>query len=366
MVARSPPKPRKKMVAPLDPNQLRETLNKVEKCLNRLQELEYVTSGTKGRSGVNASPRGSRGYLRTIRNGNNQKSPPGKLPTQIGEWKKMSLPAMILGETMGEILQATRFAREIVSATTTTTTTDPKTPVTATRQKSRLNPEATNLRARRKREKQIIRPEPHSPLLQRTKSRINFKVSGSPPKQEAEKENRRLSFSANRVSPKNRPWARKTVIFPNPMFHSSSNLQNQKFSKNESPVRPKNQPVTPHKFLIKTPPGKAAKGAAASSTASVVKFQVKIRSPAVSVSPTRGANKKKEVSPPKKVSKAAKLRRSFSPSRLASRLVSPLKNRRSSVQGCVDGSDGMNMMNMNMNMMSGLKQRPMSTTTRRV
>ncbi|XP_076897726.1 putative microtubule-binding protein TANGLED [Bidens hawaiensis] len=362
MVARSPPKPRKKMVAPLDPNQLRETLNKVEKCLNRLQELEYVT---KVRSGVNASPRGGRGYLRTIRNGNNQKSPPGKLPTQIGEWKKMSLPAMILGETMGEILQATRFAREIVSATTTTAT-DPKTPVTASRQKSRINPEATNLRARRKREKQIIRPEPHSPLLQRTKSRINFKVSGSPPKPEAEKENRRLSFSANRVSPKNRPWARKTVIFPNPMFQSTSNSHTQKFSKNESPVRATNRPVTPHKFLIKTPPGKAAKGAAASSTASVVKFQVKISSPTVSVSPTRIAAKKKAVSPPKKVSTAAKLRRSFSPSRLASRLVSPLKNRRLSVQGCVDGSDGMNMMNMNMNMMSGLKQRPTSTTTRRV
>ncbi|XP_076937691.1 putative microtubule-binding protein TANGLED [Bidens hawaiensis] len=262
---------------------------------------------------------------------------------------------------MGEILQATRIAREIVSATT-----DPKTPVPASRQKSRLNPESTNLRARRKREKQIIRPEPHSPLLQRTKSRINFKVSGSPPKPETEKENHRLSFSANRVSPKNRPWARKTVIFPNPMFHSSSNLQNQIIRKNESPVRPKNRPVTPHKFLIKTPPGKAAKGAAASSTASVVKFQVKIRSPTVSVSPTRGA-KKKAVSPPKKVSTAAKLRRSFSPSRLASRLVSPLKNRRLSVQGgCVDGSDGMNMMmNMNMKMMSGLKQRPMSTTTTR-
>ncbi|KAM0016358.1 putative microtubule-binding protein TANGLED1 [Helianthus debilis subsp. tardiflorus] len=358
MVARTPPKLRKKMLAPLDPNQLRETLNKVEKCLNRLQELEYVTGGTKVKSGANVSPRGNRGYLRTIRNGNGQKTSPGKLPTQIGEWKRMSLPAMILGETMGEILQASRFAKEIVA---TATTTDPKTPVTDSRRKSRINPETTELRARRKREKQIIRAEPHSPLLQRTKSRINFKVSGSPPKPEPEKENR--MFSANRVSPKNRPWTRKTVIFPNPMFNSSSNAHNQKFCRTNSPVIPRNPPITPHKFLIKTPPAAARKAAPSSSSASVVKFQVKIRSPPVSLSPTRPIKKAVGGSPPKKVSTAAKLRRSFSPSRLASRLVSPLKSRKSSVPKGVDGGMMM-MMNMNMNMMSGLKQRPVSTPRR--
>ncbi|KVI01721.1 microtubule-binding protein TANGLED [Cynara cardunculus var. scolymus] len=359
MVAKTPQKLKKKMVAPLDPIQLRETVNKVEKCMARLQELQYITGGTKG---VSLSPASTRGYLKTslrckqeslrTRNGNGQKSPPGKLPTQIGEWKRMSLPAMLLGETVGEILQASRFAREIVAAVETKTqnTTDPKTPVTNSRRNSRLNPETTELRARRKREKQIIRSDPHSPLLQRAKSRINFKVSGSPPKKEIEKENCR--FMANRVSPKNKPWAKKTVIFPNPLFHSSNNSQNQRFYRTKSPVIPRIRQTTPHKFLIKTPPSKAA-----TSPSSVVKFQVKIRSPTICVSPTRpttASAKKKSISPPKKVSTAAKLRRSFSPSRLASRLVSPLKSRKSCVERSMDG--------MMMNMMSGLKQRPASTT----
>ncbi|KAL4580567.1 hypothetical protein LXL04_016766 [Taraxacum kok-saghyz] len=438
MVARTPPKPKKKLVAPLDPIQLTETLNKVEKCMARLQELQYLTGGAKVVSGVNLSPRSTRGYLRTslrckqeslrIRNGNCQKSSPGRLPSQIGEWKRMSLPAMILGETVGEILQASQFAREIVSAVETKARNitivnggDPITPVTGSRRKSRLNlnPEATELRVRRKREKQIIRSDPHSPLLERAKSRINFKVSGSPPKKEIETEKGR--FSANKVSPKNRPWARKAVIFPNPLFHSTPTSKNQSFCRTRSPVITRTRQTTPHKFLIKTPPPPAA----------VAKFQVKIRSPTFSVSPTRprtalkkkpisppknvstaaklrrsfspsrlatrlasplkvrnptisvsptksGKKKsispprtkkltspprtaavKKSISPPKKVSTAAKLRRSFSPSRLASRLVSPLKSRKSSVQKNMD-SNGMMMINM----MSGLKQRPLSTTTR--
>lgn len=275
----------------------------------------------------------------------------------------MSLPAMILGETVGEILQASRFAREIVASVepkpkSITTQTDPKTPVTESRRKSRLNLETTELRARRIREKQIIRSDQHSPLLQRAKSRINFKVSGSPSKLETDKENNK--FPANKVSPKNRPWARKTVIFPNPLFHTSSSSHTQKFSRTNSPVMiPKTRPITPHKFLIKTPPA-AARKAAASSSSSVVKFQVKIKSPIISVSPTR---QKMVVSPVKKVSTAAKLRRSFSPSRLASKLVSPLKSRKSlsAVRRSVDGGGGGGGVMM-MNMMSGLKQRPVVTT----
>ncbi|KAJ9552785.1 hypothetical protein OSB04_016830 [Centaurea solstitialis] len=327
MVAKTPQKLRKKMVAPLDPIQLRETLNKVEKCMARLEELQYITGGAKGVK--NLSPRSSK-----------------------GEWKRMSLPAMLLGETVGEILQASRFAREIVAAVetkkTSVTTGDPKTPVTISRRNSRLNPETTELRARRKREKQIIRSDPHSsPILQRAKSRINFKVSGSPPKKEkVENENHR--FIANRVSPKNKPWAKKTVIFPNPLFHSSPNLQNPRFCRTKSPVIPRIRQTTPHKFLIKTPPAKAA---APPSSSSVVKFQVKIRSPTICVSPTGGGSgKKKSISPVaknKKETTAAKLRRSFSPSRLANRLVSlsPLKSRKSS--SCVErkSMDGM-MMNM--------------------
>ncbi|XP_071736973.1 probable microtubule-binding protein TANGLED [Rutidosis leptorrhynchoides] len=379
MVARSPPKLKKKMVAPLDPNQIRETVNKVEKCMARLQELQYVTGGTKVNSGVNFSPKSTRGYLRSslrckqeslrIRNANGQRSPNGKLPTQIGEWNKMSLPAMILKETVGEILQASRFAREIVMAVDTkpkkvSSLTDPKTPLTNYRQNSRLKPETTELNARRNREKRIIRSsDAHSPLLQRAKSRINFKVSGSPPKREIEKENCR--FTANRVSPRNRPWAKKTVIFPNPLFHSSSpNQQNQSFCRTKSPVIPKTRPITPHKFLIKTPPaaarGKAAGVAAAATSSSAVKFQVKIKSPTFSLS---GTTRKKSVSPPKKVSTAAKIRRSFSPSRLASKLASPLKSRRLSLQRTSNVSMDIGGGMMMKNMMSGLKQRPNNSNT---
>lgn len=141
---------------------------------------------------------------------------------------------------------------------------------------------------------------------------------------------------ANRVSPRNKPWAKKTVIFPNPLFHSSPASNHQKFGGTKSPVIAKNR-QTPHKFLVKSP-------------ASASKFQVKIKSPPICLSPTRTSSLSKK-SP--KVSTAAKLRRSFSPSRLASRLVSPLKSRRKSF---VQKSDGMRIM------MSGLKQRPQNST----
>jgi microtubule-binding protein TANGLED1 len=254
----------------------------------------------------------------------------------------MSLPAMLVGETMGEILHASQFAKEIAAAvvnkTKKTPLGDPKTPVSQ-RRNQKPQPENTELKARRKREKQTklqsIRSESDSPSLQRARSRINFKVS--PPKfREVEKENNRLI--ANRVSPKHRPWAKKTVLFPNPLFLSTaSSAQQQKFCKTRSPIIGRNKQLqTPHKFLIKSPPSASSK------------FQVKIKSPpVVSLSPTRptGLNKK---SP--KMSTASKLRRSFSPSRLATRLVSPLKSRKG-----VQKSDGM---------MSGMKQRPLSTPIR--
>ncbi|XVF14944.1 hypothetical protein REPUB_Repub09cG0104900 [Reevesia pubescens] len=189
---------------------------------------------------------------------------------------------------------------------------DPKTPLTQHR-KQRPQPENTELKARRKREKQnklqLIRTESDSPSLQRAKSRINFKVS--PPKfREFDKENNR--HNANRVSPRNRPWAKKTVLFPNPLFSSTPASQQQKFTKTRSPVIARNR-QTPHKFLIKSPP-------------SASKFQVKIKSPpVVSLSPIRSINMSKK-SP--KVSAASKLRRSFSPSRLANRLICPLKSRK--------------------------------------
>ncbi|KAK8712535.1 hypothetical protein V6N13_147772 [Hibiscus sabdariffa] len=334
MVARTPPKQRKIVVAPLDPALLRETVKKVEKCMARLQELQYtVAGGTKVISGVKLSPRSTRAYLKTslrckqeslrMKNGTSPRksSLVGKFPaTARGEWRRMSLPAMLVGETVGEILQASQFAREILAAVDNkvkkTTVEDPKTPLTEHR-KQKEQPENTELKARRKREKQdklqLIRTESESPSLRRARSRINFKVS--PPKfKELEKENNRLM--ANRVSPRNRPWAKKTVLFPNPLFSSTSASQQQKFCKTRSPVIARNR-QTPHKFLIKSPP-------------SASKFQVKIKSPpVVSLSPTRATNMSKK-SP--KAPTASKLRRSFSPSRLANRLVSPLKSRKSSLQ----------------------------------
>ncbi|THF95732.1 probable microtubule-binding protein TANGLED [Camellia sinensis] len=318
MVAKTPPKQRK-MVAPLNPTLLRDTVDKVDKCMERLQELQYtVSGGKKVISGVSLSPRSTRGYLRTslrckqeslrIKNANSRKSsPPGKLPTNTGEWRRMSLPAMLVGETVGEILQASLFARQILTSVSSKSSSDnPKTPVNLRRQQNQTQPNpktSDQLRSRRNREKQVklqsIRLESDSPSLQRARSRINFKQ----PFPENEKEN--VRYSANRVSPRNRPWARKTVLFPNPLFHSSPPKNHHKFCKTKSP----------HKFLIRT------------------------RSPpplSLSLPPTRSTSLSKKNALKPSSSTAAKLRRSFSPSRLANRLVSPLKSSKT-VQRSDDG-----------------------------
>lgn len=188
--------------------------------------------------------------------------------SNLGEWQRMSLPAMLLGETVGEILQASQFTREIIAAIAPkkTNDNDPKTPLTV-RRIQRFTPENSELSARRKREKQAalqsIGSEPDAPRLQRAKSRINFKVS-PPRKRENDQENNH--YVANRVSPRNKPWAKKTVLFPNPLFHSSHVTNHYKFSKTESPVMAKNRQTTPLKFSVKSP-------------ASSSKFQVKVKSP---------------------------------------------------------------------------------------
>lgn len=345
MVARTPPKQRKiTMVPPLSPTLIRETVKKVDQCMARLQELQYtVTGGNKVVSGVKLSPRSTKVYLRTslrckqesvrIRNNGSKKSPTGKLPATVtGEWRRMSLPAMLLEATVAEILQASQFTKDIME---TSNNEDPKTPVTLTRKQMTKNPEKTPLEARRKREKQhkfrIIRAETNTPSLQRARSRINFKVS--PPKRsDLERDNSASKrYFANRVSPKHKPWAKKTVLFPNPLFHSSPTSQKQKFCKTKSPIIAKKR-ETPHKFLIKSP--------------------VKIKSPQkglLSVSPSAATKVMPLVrkSPPKLPSAASKLRRSLSPSRLANKLVSPLKGRRNSMS--ISTNDGLK---------SGLKQRP--------
>ncbi|XP_042491056.1 probable microtubule-binding protein TANGLED [Macadamia integrifolia] len=325
MVAKTPPKLRR-MAAPLNPNLLRETVKKVDQCMARLQELQYtVTGGTKVISGVNLSPRSTRGYLKTslrckqeslrIKNGATRISPVGKFPgSKTEEWRRMSLPAMLVEETVGEILQASKFARVIASAVAANTkkihSDDPKTPVT---QRNRIPClENTELRTRRKKEKQVvfqlIRSENNGQgqSIRRARSRIDFKVS-PPSKKGFGKENWHL---AQRVSPKNRPWAKKTVLFPNPLFLNSPSSQQHRFCKTRSPVMAR-APQTPHKFLIKSPNATS-------------KLQVRVKSSPVCISPTRSINMNKK-SP--KVSRVSKLRGSFSPSRLANRLVSPLKSR---------------------------------------
>ncbi|KAL7083967.1 hypothetical protein ACP275_14G195900 [Erythranthe tilingii] len=339
MVARTPAKQQRKMAAapPLSPTLLRETVKKVDKCMARLQELQHTVKGV-GSSPINNS---SRSYLRTslrcknessrMKNANSRKSPTGKLPQITEEWRKMSLPAMLLGETMSEILQATQFARNVVDATID----DPKTPLTEKRRKPKPSIENSGLDARRRREKQTvlqtIRSDSNTPSspLRRAKSRITFKASPLVQNRECDKENCRY-IANNRVSPRNnnnnnniiRAWAKKTVLFPNPVFHSSPKSRYDKSCKTKSPVVSRNR-QTPHKFLIKSP------------TPCTSKFQVRIKSPSVSISPTKKVTVLSKKSPKAKammtssLSGAAKLRRSFSPSRLANRLMSPLKGRKS-------------------------------------
>jgi microtubule-binding protein TANGLED1 len=371
MVARTPQKQRKvaMVVPPLNSDLLKETINKVDKCMERLQELQYtIAGGTKVVSGVNLSPRSTRIYLKTslrckqetlrIKNATNKKSPVGKFPASSpGDWRKMSLPAMLLGETVNEILQASQVTRDIVDAiapkksrksrrlTMSQEDDGPKTP--ETQQKSReQNPEtvSSNIKARRKKEKQNRRSESDSPpSLQRARSRIAFRTIS--PQVKGNNGENSFRHLANRVSPKHKPWVKKAVLFPNPLFISGTATQQAKFSRTMSPVIArneissiKNNKETPYKFLIKSPPTSASK------------FQVKIRSPPkVLVSPTRnGSNsvrksprgsrsptrtvnlgkKSASISPIRntgkrspKLSTAAKLRRSFTPTRNGSNLA---------------------------------------------
>ncbi|KAL0744355.1 hypothetical protein Bca4012_085868 [Brassica carinata] len=343
MVARTPQKQRKVAMVvapPLNSDLLRETINKVDKCMERLQELQYtIAGGNKVVSGVNLSPRSTRTYLKTslrckqetlrIKNATNKKSPIGKFPASSpGDWRKMSLPAMLLGETVNEILQASQVTRDIVDALApkksrksrrlTMPEEDedgPKTPETHLKSREQ-NPEtvSSNIKARRKKEKQNKRSEPTSP---RARSRIVFKIVS--PHKSAEK----AQHLANRVSPKHKPWVKKAVLFPNPLFISGSSTQQAKFSRTMSPVMASSKNTkkeTPHKFLIKSP------------SKSPSKFQVRIKSPPkVSVSPNRNGSNLTRKSParscslgkksPPKLSAAGKLRRSFTPTRNGSNVA---------------------------------------------
>lgn len=282
----------------------------------------------------------------------------------------MSLPAMLVGETVGEIYKASQFAREIVSAVSRKTATkEPKTPLSQ-RSNQKVDLENTQLNARRRKEKQI-KPVSDTPPPQRARSRINFKIS--PPKAfDKKNDNKCLPNRACASSSTN-----KTVLVPKPLFLSTHSSRQQLFCKTKSHVISRNI-GTQQKCLIMSPPSAASK------------VQVKVKNPSImfiSSSPTRPTNTSlslsKKSSPTKrwvrtfsprvatrllaspikskktvqksdgvvnlrkcspKRSVASKLCRSFSPSRLATRFVSPLKSRKRAQQ-----SDGL---------VSGLKQRP--------
>ncbi|GAU11525.1 hypothetical protein TSUD_345150 [Trifolium subterraneum] len=437
MVARTPPRQNDNMLAVFDPVLIRQTLNKVDQCMNRLQELQFtVSGGTKLVSGVNLSPRSTRTYLRTslrckqesirLKNSAQKTSPLGKFPKPAanlgGEWRQMSLSAMLVGETVAEILQASQFARQIVSVDSTKfTTEDPKTPLSQP-SNQKADPENTRLVAKRRKEKQNKQQSDTPPSSPRARSRINFKVS--PPKKvkDFDKEKENNKYLANRVSPRNRPWERKTVLFPNPLFSSSTSSQ---FCRTRSPVISRNRVATtphkfriksphtfmikspnrvtttppppkfrtesphkfiikspnrvttphkfriesPHKFLIKSPPSpkrttrlNSPKRCGAASKSSRPVSPSRLAAPTKnkrSVQKSDGLVCLSKSSPPKskrsdglsnsspKRSAASKLHRSFSPSRLATRLVSPLKSKKN-----VQKVDGL---------VSGLKQRPATT-----
>ncbi|XP_010927019.1 microtubule-binding protein TANGLED1 [Elaeis guineensis] len=352
MVAKTPTK-EKRMAAAINPILVRETVKKVDRCMARLQELQYtVTGGAKVISGVSLSPRSTRGYLRTslrckqetlrMKNPPARKSPTGKFPGSInGEWRRMSLPAMLIGETVVEILQASHFAKEVVAASAKlpkTKTTDPKTPDTIHRNK-KLRCESSELRARRMKEKQVvsktIRPESGSPRLTRARSRIRFKSTSPLSKREDRSIGGRTSVTVNRVSPKNKPWAKKAVLFPNPLFlpssSSPSSSNKQSFYRTKSPIIGRTRQQIPHKFIIKSPP-------------TSLKLQLKSKKAV----PAMALN-----SPTEKVVVPKARRCSFSPSKLASRLVSPIRTR-ISLQKSSSG------------LMSGLKQRPNFSTPVRI
>ncbi|KAG8070619.1 hypothetical protein GUJ93_ZPchr0006g43159 [Zizania palustris] len=307
-----------------------------------------------------------------------RKSPNGKFGGGEGaaQWRRMSLPAMLLGETVLEVVQASQFARDIVAvldAGASKNREAPKTPKPVARTR-KVTTEATPLRARRAREKQSQRGTARAedgtpPSRGRVRSRIQFKPTsplGRP------------SVSVNRVSPRNRPWAKKTVMFPNPTFLASTSSasydspspskKQKRFYKTRSPVITRQ---TPHKFLLKSPPSSLgcklkSQGKLLASRPVAVSPPGKSKAAAAAASGTKTRRctfspsrlAARFVSSPAKAQAAAssnKGRRcSFSPSRLATRLVSPIKARLSlnkSRDSGVQGGGGSSMV-------SGLKQRP--------
>lgn len=322
-----------------NPILVRETVQKVERCMARLQELQFTAAGGLKLSHRISCFRSKQESLR-IKNAASQRSPTLKIQEreEVHEWQKKSLTAMLLNETLAEILQASKLVTKITAMGAAI---DPRTPDTGCRKRKPWF-ENTELRERRANEKQLSsrthRSEYGSPVLRRARTRISFKMTSPLSKKEAvEIPTARTSVSANRILPKNRAWTKKTVVlFPNQLFASASPLstaaQPNKFFKTRSPIIGRASQI-PHKFLIKSP--SATLGS---------QFRSKRAVPKVTVSPSKG-----------KVSTSMPRRCSFSPIKFTNKLASPLKARLSFHKVGVGG------------LMAGMmKQRPSFSTAMKV
>lgn len=161
MVARSPPKDEGHEFGKMHERSqlLRETFNKVDRAMARLQEIQYTVRGSKVHLGVNISPRSTRGYMRmslrckqeSLRiqgsakktaSGSNrpedkkcdQTLNPAQMDSNIspGHWRRWSLPAAIVQQAVGEILEASNFAKGVANIVSDSMgdnlVKDPKTP----------------------------------------------------------------------------------------------------------------------------------------------------------------------------------------------------------------------------------------------
>ncbi|KAL5060993.1 hypothetical protein RYX36_032597 [Vicia faba] len=355
MVAKTPLTQNNNNMLPVfNPVLIRETLNKVDRCMNRLQELQFTVSG------INLSPRSTRNYLRTslrckqesirIKNNAQKTSPTGKFSKSDnlgGEWRKMSLPAMLVGETVVEILQASQFARQMVSSVGTKLATDgPKTPLSRpSHQKS--DSENTQFRDKRRKEKEN-KQQSDSPPLQprRARSRINFEVSHPKKVRDFDEKKEDINIKhqqefCNTKSSVMSTTPHKFRIKSPYKFMTAS--PNRVTTKTASKFRIKSPHVfvdesrnrvtkTQHKFLIKSPSTTPHKFRIESPH----KFQMK--TPAT------------RLNYPKRSDAAPISSRTISPSRLAA----PTKSKKSNASLCLKSKK-------NDGLASGLKQRPPTT-----
>lgn len=120
MVARTPPPVvrEKRTAEALNPAIIRDMMKKVDRCLARVEEMQHRVGGVR-------------------------RSPKGRLQN-LRDWHQISLPAMLVGETLLEIKQASQFAKQATALAAD----NPKTPLT-----NRRPNQQNDLLHRRNREK---------------------------------------------------------------------------------------------------------------------------------------------------------------------------------------------------------------------